>query len=111
MKRFRRFCKCIEYIDPEPELIKGKDDSKDFVEYGGTIPPKVESIIRRSKSFIETGETIQEHRANLYDFTDTMPHWENKDVKQELQYKFLSTKFKKLFDNRKVSYYINHLDK
>eukprot|EP00826_Nyctotherus_ovalis_P019296 TRINITY_DN15928_c0_g1_i1.p1 TRINITY_DN15928_c0_g1~~TRINITY_DN15928_c0_g1_i1.p1 ORF type:complete len:139 (+),score=2.75 TRINITY_DN15928_c0_g1_i1:343-759(+) len=102
-KRFRRFCiSClISLLVAEPEVVKLKRDAIDFEEYGGTVAPRSNSVLSRNH---KQSVSLREYRADQYDFTEAMPRWVNRDAKQDPAYKFLSTKFKKLFDNSKVAW-------
>ena len=102
LKRFRRF-RTLPLISlvAEPEILKLKRDVSDFDEYGGKVAPRSNSVLSRN---YKPQVSLREYRADQYDFTDAMPRWVNRDVKNEPGYKFLSTKFKKLFDNNKVIY-------
>lgn len=92
----------------EPEVVKLKRDAIDFEEYGGTVAPRSNSVLPRNH---KQSVSLREYRADQYDFTEAMPRWVNRDPKQCPAYKFLSTRFKKLFDSSKVVWDLNRIGK
>ena len=78
-------------------MMKVIRDEKDFIEYGGDIPPNLDAKCSNTFNNTATNKPIseREHRAELFDFAATKTKWANNDLTGTLLYKSLSNGFQR----------------